>query len=99
MRTFIYTKVDYDNAANAGLPLSRMSQSLKPRLIIWIEMFGLTSNYMREKLRWLQMRRRIEFKISMLKRCCLASCAPSALRQLGASTPSLIGCRSLHTAA
>ena len=85
--TFICTRVDYGNAVYAGLTLSRISQlqsvlNAAARLIGGIPKFAHISCFIREELHWLPMQKRIEFKILMLMRNCLASQAPVYLREL-----------------
>ena len=103
MHAFICTRVDYGNAVYAGLTLSRISQlqsvlNAAARLIGGIPKFAHISCFIREELHWLPMQKRIEFKILMLMRNCLAGQAPVYLRELCVPVLSIPGRRFLRSA-
>ena len=103
VHSFVASRLDYFSCLYTGLPATRLScldRVLRSaaRLIGRIPKYDPISSYMRDILRWLSARLRIEYRMAALVWRCLLGFGPTYLVELCGSTLSARGSRFLSSA-
>ena len=88
VRVFITSRIDYCNSLLAGVDKSQVGKlqstlRVAARLIMRKRKFDPISDDIRDKLHWLPVEQRIQFKIGVLVYRCLHGNAPSYLSEIG----------------
>ena len=104
VRAFITSRIDYCNSLLAGVDKSQVGKlqsilRVAARLIMRKRKFDPISDDIRDKLHWLPVEQRIQFKIGVLVYRCLHGNAPSYLSEMLTAVADVSGRRSLRSAA
>ena len=104
VRAFITSRIDYCNSLLAGVDKSQVGKlqsilHVAARLIMRKRKFDPISDDIRDKLHWLPVEQRIQFKIGVLVYRCLHGNAPSYLSEMLTAAADVSGRRSLRSAA
>ena len=103
VHAFVCSRIDYCNSALYGVAASTLDRlqsilNAAARLILRVPKYGHISAAIRDRLHWLPVRRRIEFRICMLVRNSLSRTAPAYLMDLCLPSSSVPGRRHLRSA-
>ena len=103
VHAFVCSRIDYCNSALYGVAASTLDRlqsilNAAARLILRVPKYGHISAAIRDRLHWLPVRRRIEFRICMFVRNSLSRTAPAYLMDLCLPSSSVPGRRHLRSA-
>ena len=87
IQAFVTSRIDYCNAALLGLSSASIDRvqhvmNSAARLLLKLPKFSLISDRMRDKLHWLPVSVRIQFKVTFTMWKCIAGCTPDYLQEL-----------------